>query len=301
MSSDSDQRRGAVFGLLALGSFLCMAAMALLAMSLVTNHWQEITVDRRTLEGWPSLEQNLDYDLSYVSRDRGIFKICIPGKDTAFFDIAESQGYEIVDGTCVLDPGIYLPTVDERKDWGTENEAREHLIRFHMALFCISLLLLLLAVSFGGLSCLHVTPNHMTMAGVVALIAAFSTFGGMGVFHGYTYLEDNKINKPVFKHFWGNITPLASYTTVDFGYSYILGWVSGAVSMLTAIVYLVAGSQAKENLLKKKMSDKASLMPRHGMRPQPHMMMPGDYPTLPQPNRPRAPPSMFYVNPPQHH
>jgi len=306
MSVDVSERRSGVFGLLALASLLCLGALCVLALSLGSDHWQEIEVDRAAIRLSPlgaDLENDLQFEPSFAPRNRGIFRLCFTGSETAFVGVAEEKGYGVDEGSCFIDPGIYLPTVDQRKNWGNENEAREHLMRLHLALFVLALLLLLMAVACGGLSCMRVTPNHMTTAGACALIAAFVTFGGMAVFHGYVYLEDNKIIQKPFKAFWGEqIALLERNTRVELGWSYILGWVSGAMSILTAIVYVTAGVQARENAAKMLKADKASLMRGRPMETgsvlmvKPGMMM--DYPTLPQPNRPRAPPPMFYAQPP---
>lgn len=303
---------------LAFATAFTALGLLFLALSFGTDHWLEYTVDREDLAtagvGVDFLAKKFCF-----SRDRGLFRTCYPGDEAKFLDDIDED--DIVDGSCLLEDGYQLTSDDEKSDWGDDYDTRIHLMRCHVAFFIFAMILVVVGCIVGAVGCWKLSGSFIRIAGLIVFVGAFLNAGGMAFFHGYEYLERQKIRQeqPEFPAFWNKETSsdyvaLQANSTIRYGYSYYFGWMGMALAAVAAILYLCAAHSLQPRSPRRRFYDDYPPKPRHrdyapdypsrtGYAPDPYrtgfgpdpMMNPG-YATTPYyPSKPYgAPPPITY-------
>jgi len=271
-----------------------MNALALLFLSIAfaTDHWIDYAVDRTTLKAQNSFAEKLCCDPLYFDRYRGLFRTCFPGTETYFFEnstVLESLGLEgkVIDGRCLKQEGYELVQSPHTVAFGKDYSARKHLMRAHVGFSAASLLFLLISISISAMGCWTLNENIMRYSGLMAFLGGFCAAGGMACFHGYDYLEKEKIDREEFRKHWMNTAPfdqgLANYS---YGYSYMVCWVGVSLGLIAAIALLCATNSIAEahqeehyeHMKHKKKMGKMGPSAAYGYNDQPQMGY--DYPTI---------------------
>jgi len=293
------------------GCIICILSIGFISVAYGTDYWQVVTVDETKLTA-------VDPDnYLHFSRNRGLFRVCVPSDDTSYFSDPPSD-VDIVDSTCIWDSGMYMPA---ERDWGDRNNIREHLVRVDLALFALALFLLLLSLIMCGFACWDVSTRFMLGAGLCTLFAAFCAIAGMAVFHGVMQIETNELDSIsmncIFAACWDGAGNLGAASSWTYGWSYALGWVGCALALITSFIFISKGFNVrnKKHEHQRKLQPLAlpegpgpqmvmmggpqGMMPNYPVKvvrvpvPQPYpvpvpMMQSGEgmYGTLPMPSRP---------------
>lgn len=258
--------------MLALSTMFTLLAVALVAVSFATDHWQNIIVNRSEIKKTAVTEAVYNTNPLYFTRYRGLFRTCYPGNETTWLDTAEHR----VDGWCISEQGYQLDRDPDTLSYGTHYDMRIQLLRSHFGLLVVSMLMLLLAAILTGIGCWTLRPGTVKAAGVVVAIGAFFAAGGVAFFHGYEYLENNKIDtpaalfnaflkdSPAYSDLWDNMR-------TEYGYSYYLAWVGVASAFIAAILSLCTGftiSQAKRDEERKALAKDNYTLSNSGIAPR---------------------------------
>lgn len=218
-----------VTALIVIATIFGPITLVFIAVSFGTDNWLEFNVDRSKL----TIDEKGNFDSSRYThtRNRGLFRECYPGNDTAFLD--KSQG--VVDGYC-FNINYELP---ENRNVSDDFLSRIHLLRLFLAFYIISLVFFVAAYVFGLILCCWRVSRWAYIAGLCAYISAFSVAAAIAFFHGAEYLERNKLTEAEFYNAWSSTIKAA--TRRNYGWSYALGWVGMILAALTATFYSLAG------------------------------------------------------------
>ncbi|CAL1527483.1 unnamed protein product [Lymnaea stagnalis] len=216
--------------LIVIATILGPITLVFMSVSFGTDHWLEFRVDRSKLTALVKNDQALDRVTH--SRDRGLFRECYPGNDTAFLERAVG----VVDGYC-FNINYDMP---EDSDPKSDNFiSRIHLNRCFLAFFIIAIVVFVLAYVFGLILCCLRVSRWAYIAGLFCYTSAFSLAAAIAFFHGAEYIERNKLTEKLFYPQWS--TDLRSATDRNYGWSYALGWVGMILAALAATFYSLAG------------------------------------------------------------
>ncbi|KAI0230995.1 hypothetical protein LSAT2_018638 [Lamellibrachia satsuma] len=237
-------------GSLVLGfaTFLTVTCVVLVAVSFATEHWVDTVVNRDEIRKRAeansdnTVVESLKLDVRYFTRYRGLFRTCYPGNETAFLDDKKFDD-DRVDGSCLVERGYELTRRTSTTKYGKDYTTRIHLMRCHFAFFMVSLLLSVVSAIVGGIGCYKASKNIVRTTALLMFLSAFFIAGGMAFFHGYEYLEKNKIEVSEFPAKYLEESQhklLKDNSSTNYGFSYVLGWLGMAVAAVAAILYLGA-------------------------------------------------------------
>ncbi|XP_059155589.1 transmembrane protein 178B-like [Physella acuta] len=216
--------------LIVIATILGPITLVFMSVSFGTDHWLEFRVDR-SLVTEPDIK-NTEGAKIYHSRDRGLFRECYPGNDTAFLDTAKDK----VDGYCF---NIDYDMPENSNSYSDYFISRLHLNRCFLAFFIIAIVLFVLAYVFGLILCCLRFSRWAYIAGLFSYSAAFSLAAAIAFFHGAEYIERNKMTDAYSYSQWSAL--LKNATTRNYGWSYALGWVGMILAALAATFYSLAG------------------------------------------------------------
>jgi len=233
--------------------WLCLLSLfisiALTLAALSTMHWYDTSVDRQTLmqlyetaAGNSSEEQALQNNPAYYSRHRGMFKTCYESSYGAYM-LESFQSMGTNTSNCVQDSGI--TSLGDT----TNESARNHLLRTAIAGVILQLLLLVMGIVVIALGiCGDFTKQKLSTVWVLAG-ASLSIVLTMVIFTTLvTKIETSLISSDGLPIGWRALpeyADLANNTTSQFGYSFIVGWVSVFTTLLGTFLLILSRRETK--------------------------------------------------------
>lgn len=270
------------------GAIGIILALLFVALSFGTDHWIEYVVDRGT-----ELHSAVDNDTYYgnplyFSRDRGLFRTCYLGTETLFLE-QPAYADQVVDGRCLVERGYELSPNPETINYGEFYDLRVHLMRCHFGFQIVSMVFFVISIWCVMCGCWSSNYSNVRSGAFLAFLGALSCAAAMAFFHGYDFLEREKIAQNIFRKIWMNIPPLQGKASFQLGYSYMTGWVGAGLGLMSTVVLMCASDSMAAELddldepVKKRRHNKAyDYMVDDGMS---SMMVPSypmtyDYPTI---------------------
>lgn len=235
------------------GSLSGILGLLFLALSFATDNWLEFTVDRVELEkslktADPATQDLFNKHPTMFSRHFGLFRTCFLGKDAAFLDHKEFSS-RVVDNICLWESGYQLGGRDPSTlRYGEQYERRTHLMRAHFGLHAAAIVLLVIAMISTACSCIRSSDKWLQYSGLAILFAGVLAAGGMGCFHGYNYLEVYALKYPDFRAHYLNNAPLQGYTLWTYGWSYIVGWIGVALTLIASALFMASANQFSQQI-----------------------------------------------------
>lgn len=238
---------------MAFAIILTLLSASLLIAAIATVHWVDVNVDRQALQAAAMNSTELQVNISilhiYQDHGRGLFKTCYTANTTLnMLDNFEDGKF------CKEEKGFSL------SDYGdSKYTLRNHLLRSSVAFFLISVLFMFISLIVALLGCCQGNMTMIKATGVMELFAAVSDAFGIVIFNGVHFLETTKISILDFPATWKTKHSLLDqHSSIKFGYSYALGWLSIVLGVIAAILYFV-GISSKRSKQRKILSNRGSI------------------------------------------
>ncbi|KAK3872274.1 hypothetical protein Pcinc_022645 [Petrolisthes cinctipes] len=136
---------------------------------------------------------------------------------------------------------------DEEAD--TSQFSEDEMVRLHMArsmiaLFIVSFFFVFVAFWTGVAGCWRRSPGNIASTAILMLLACLFSAGGMGLWHGVEYYEEEKLKTEPWKASWDET--LQDATNIQYDWSYMLAWIGTGTSLLAFCLFL-GGSQCMQS------------------------------------------------------
>ncbi|KAK8395933.1 hypothetical protein O3P69_005807 [Scylla paramamosain] len=234
---------------LSLATICAVVSVALLAIAFGTDNWQYINVNRIAIEGSLSVSnispQEFDESGLYRVRTKGLFRICYPDTRPKGVELYMSP----VETYCEnIDYHIFNEDSDPTQ-FSEDEMVRLHMARSMIALFIVSFFFVFVAFWTGVAGCWRRSPGNIASTAILMLLACLFSAGGMGLWHGVEYYEEEKLKTDPWKASWDEI--LQNATTIQYDWSYMLSWIGTGMALLAFCLFLAAsqcmqGEQQRE-------------------------------------------------------
>lgn len=211
-------------------------ALILLSISFATEYWLVITVDRNQLTRYQlHITSDLtDIELSRIAHSRavGIFWECYYTNATKFLEKAPGSRNRCFQVT------YHVPEHKKDRAFSFQYWQRLQLKRTHLASMAMALISCFVGFVLGILMWNCNSYRLAITASFFMVITGFLISLGMAVFHAVEFIETNTIKDPderLFRKYWPLYIKHASVRS--YGWSYMLGWTSMALSAIPATLY----------------------------------------------------------------
>lgn len=239
----------------AFATVFAVAALALVSVAFGTNHWWDTFVNRDKLQTVDSTV--LCCEPEFFTQYRGLFRTCFPGNDTDQLLLSIDH---VVDSTCVAETGYGIPRDPVTTGYGPDYDVRMHLMRSHFAAMVLAIFFFLICCLMGVAGCWNASPRLVRSTGILMFFGMFFVAAGMALFHGYYYLEENKLTEmPNTSAYIKKKAENDQYKLLDEnrsaypGYSYIVSWLGLGMAAISGILYLVVAYQLSVDKMEEKM------------------------------------------------
>lgn len=221
---------------------ICSTIMTLMftTLSFSTDYWVSYSVNRNNL----TANQRNDYSTNgryTYSRHRGLFRECYSVEESGMF---LASRLDTIDNSCFF---VDLDIPDTNfTTLSNHYMSRAHLLRTCIAFFIIGIVLLIVLYVFGMvILCYRRRSKYAFMTSFLSCLVAFFKVAAIAFWHGAFHLEQNKISDNVdnVKFFPSWPFEIKMATDINFGWSYVLGWISFFFAIFTAIAYFIIGSK----------------------------------------------------------
>lgn len=265
---------------LCFASIFSLMAAALLAIAFSTDNWQVITVRRAELRhaaensGDEQILSQFDTSPLYFTRTRGLFRECFEGeKINAPKDNVYVKLYMSPVETWCHNLNYYIPDEEgATKEFSQENMTRIHMARSMIALFIVAFFFMFVSFTTGVVGCWRTSPSNITASAVLMLLACLLSAGGMGLWHGVDHYEQTKISTQsdteLFVEGWPTL--LKDNTEFKYDWSYIVSWVGVGMTLISAILFSLAGVCIKNDKEREEAMNMQYLMPVYPQKGQPY-------------------------------
>ncbi|XP_076060206.1 uncharacterized protein LOC143036568 [Oratosquilla oratoria] len=229
---------------LSLGTICAVVSVALLAIAFGTDNWQYITVKRSLTEiqlsrAGISAEDYENLGL-YRTRTKGLFRICYPHDRPEGEDLYQSP----VETYCQNIDYHIFDEDNETNNFDEDEMTRLHMARSMIALFIVSFFFVFVAFWTGVAGCWRRSPGNVASTAILMLLSCLFSAGGMGLWHGVEYYEEEKLHNLPYRGGWPQA--LSEDCDVVYDWSYMLACVGTAMALLAFCLFLGA-SQCMQN------------------------------------------------------
>ncbi|CAC5386890.1 unnamed protein product [Mytilus coruscus] len=235
--------------MLLIGICFTIITLMFMTLSFSTNYWVSYTVNRDNLTTNQRNDYNINGRYTY-SRHRGLFRECYPVEESGVFLALQS---DTIDNSCFF---VDLDIPDTTFTTPSNHYMnRVHLLRTCIAFFIIGIVLLIAQYVLGMvILCYRRRSKYAFIASFLSCLVAVFDVAAIAFWHGAFYLEQNKITDTVdnvkFFNSWDFEMKIA--TDSNFGWSYVLGWISFCCAIFIAIAYFITGSKLSKRHNKKR-------------------------------------------------
>ncbi|XP_018008431.1 uncharacterized protein LOC108666125 isoform X2 [Hyalella azteca] len=223
---------------LSLATICAVVSVALLAIAFGTDNWQYIKVNRVEIEkqlvGSSITPDNFLNVGLYYTRTKGLFRVCypeeLPNGERLYLSPVETQCQNI-------DYHIF----DEDSDvtsFSDDEMARLHMARSMIALFIVSFFFVFVAFFTGVAGCWRRSPGNVASTAILMLLSCLFAAGGMGLWHGVEYYEEERIRTAPFRGSWDDL--LVSGTISVYDWSYFLAWIGVGWALISTLLFFGA-------------------------------------------------------------
>ncbi|XP_042214558.1 LOW QUALITY PROTEIN: uncharacterized protein LOC121861078 [Homarus americanus] len=251
---------------LSLATICAVVSVALLAIAFGTDNWQYINVDRIDIEKSLSLSditpQEFEDSGFYRTRTKGLFRICYPETKPKGVDLYLSP----VETYCEnIDYHIFNEDSDTSQF--TEDEmVRLHMARSMIALFIVSFFFVFVAFWTGVAGCWRRSPGNIASTAILMLLACLFSAGGMGLWHGVEYYEEEKLKTEPWKASWDKL--LSDNTGVVYDWSYFIALIGVGWTLISALLFSALSVCLRSEREREDAKNMAYLMPVYSQKPQ---------------------------------
>ncbi|ROT75647.1 uncharacterized protein [Penaeus vannamei] len=251
---------------LSLATICAVVSVALLAIAFGTDNWQYIKVDRIDIEKSlsrsdisPSEFENSGF---YRTRTKGLFRVCYPESKPK----GEQLHLSPVETYCqYIDYHIFNEESDTSQF--TEDEmVRLHMARSMIALFIVSFFFVFVAFWTGVVGCWRRSPGNIAFTAILMLLACLFAAGGMGLWHGVEYYEEEKLKTEPWKASWDQL--LRDNTAVMYDWSYFIAWIGVGWALISALLFSGASVCLRSEREREDAKNMAYLMPVYPQKQQ---------------------------------
>lgn len=251
---------------LSLATICAVVSVALLAIAFGTDNWQFIKVNRIKIEQQIS-ESSITPDEFrsgglFYTRTKGLFRVCypeeLPSGEQLYLSPVETQCQNI-------DYHIF----DENSDttlFSDDEMTRLHMARSMIALFVVSFFFVFVAFFTGVAGCWRRSPGNIACTAILMLLSCLFAAGGMGLWHGVEYYEEQRIRSAPYKGSWDDI--LEDSTNIWYDWSYMLAWVGTGMALLAFCLFLGASQCMQAEQRKEQTKQMQYMMPVYPQKQQ---------------------------------
>jgi len=252
---------------LSLATIAAVVSVALLAIAFSTDNWSRITIDRLKLEplatrGDGLLQGELDTNILYFSRTKGLFRICFEDKKVP----KGVETYRSPVETICTNIDYYIP--DDKgatKNFSEYAMARLHMGRAMIALFIVSFFFDFIAFWTGVVGCWRRGAGNITSTAILMLLACLFSAGGMGLWHGVEFYENEKL---VGEREFLRPKVLKDASHVAYDWSYMIAWIGVGFALISSILFSCAAICLRREREKEEAVNMQYLMPVYPQKQQ---------------------------------
>lgn len=248
-------------------SFATIAAVisvALVAIAFSTDNWTRITVDRFKLQvqrGDNTFSSELESNTLYFSRTKGLFRICFENKEHP----KNVQVYRSPVETLCTNIDYFIPdNKGATKSFDDDAMARLHMGRAMIALFIVSFFFDFIAFWTGIFGCWRRSAGNITSTAILILLACLFSAGGMGLWHGVEFYENEKLGDKEFLR----PAALKEASRVDYDWSYMICWIGVGFALMASILFSCAAVSLSREREKEEAVNMQYLMPVYPQKQQ---------------------------------
>lgn len=252
---------------LSLATIAAVISVALLAIAFSTDNWSRITVERIKLEaqaqrGDQVSQSDLESNLLYFSRTKGLFRIC-------FDDNKVPKGVETYRSpveTICTNIDYYIPdTKGATKSFTEDAMARLHMGRAMIALFIVSFFFDFVAFWTGVVGCWRRGAGNITSTAILMLLACLFSAGAMGLWHGVEFYENEKL---VGEREFLRPKALKESSRIYYDWSYMIAWIGVGFALISSILFSCAAICLRREREKEEAVNMQYLMPVYPQKQQ---------------------------------
>nr|XP_053626337.1 uncharacterized protein LOC128684206 isoform X1 [Cherax quadricarinatus] len=143
---------------------------------------------------------------------------------------------------------------------------RLHMARSMIALFIVSFFFVFVAFWTGVAGCWRRSPGNIASTAILMLLACLFSAGGMGLWHGVEYYEEEKLKTEPWKASWDKL--LSDNTGVVYDWSYFIAWIGVGWTLISALLFSGASVCLRSERERDDAKNMAYLMPVYSQKPQ---------------------------------
>ncbi|CAD5118381.1 DgyrCDS7091 [Dimorphilus gyrociliatus] len=229
------------------------------AVSFSLDYWLTYDINEDLLKTTTEIAEynnayKTQYPLLYHNRNRGLFRTCYDENKNFYDSITRNK----VDDHCFAEEGYdvgdyRILNTPWKKKMGDNYNKRTNLIRAWFLLLATGLLMSLVSIFVGGISCWKLKSLLVKITALLTLVTALLIAGGVACFHGVRIMETEKITTPSeaidepeyfeaqLKNATTNFKHLYKIMEVKLGTCYFLCWIGCGFLFVASILYLICG------------------------------------------------------------
>jgi len=232
---------------LSIGTVAAVLSVALLSIAFSTDNWLRIDVKREKLKDRltreldsAQLPDDFDTNPIYFTRSKGLWRICFGNNGGGKPALGPLIYLSPVETYC-MDIDYYIPDTENLTSSFSQDEmGRLHMSRAMLSLFILSFLFLFLAFWTGVAGCWRRSSGNITTTAILVLVSCLLSAGGMGLWHGVEYYEQEKLSSENYYRGWSPQLRELSFKNLD--WSFYLAWISVGLSLISATLFAGAAS-----------------------------------------------------------
>ncbi|CAG9584521.1 unnamed protein product [Danaus chrysippus] len=228
---------------LSIATITAIIAAALMAIAFTTDNWLYVEVKRSNIQTYvtentdinsQAILDSLNTKYYFFTRTRGLFRICYPKERPNTVEIYLSP----VETHC-SNVDYFVPDENnETKGLSDDAMNRLHMARSTVALFIVAFLFLFIAFWTGVVGCWKRSPGNITATAILMLVTCLLSAGAMALWHAVEFYEKEKVVGEEYYQQWPNV--LKDNSSIWYDWSYILAWLSVAVSFGSSVLFFSA-------------------------------------------------------------
>jgi len=231
---------------LSIATVAAVLSVALLAIAFSTDNWLRIDVKREKLRDRllksdsdnSQLPDDFDTNPIYYTRTKGLWRLCFGQQGKP--NLGNLLYLSPVETYC-LDQEYYIPDPENLASNLNQDEMnRLHMARSMIALFILAFVFLFLAFWTGVAGCWRRSSGNITTTAILVLVSSLLSAGGMGLWHGVEYYEQEKLATEPYYRSWSPMLRELSFKQLD--WSFYLAWISVGLSLVSATLFAAAAS-----------------------------------------------------------
>jgi len=227
---------------LSLGTIAAVISVSLLAISFSTDNWIRYDIKNRsklkdTLEQDGINLESKNAELIYYTRTKGLFRICFP-------TMGERPSIKLylspVETYCTNIDYLITDENNVQETFTNDETSKLHMSRGMISLFILSFLFMFISFWTGIIGCWRRSSGNITSTSILILLACLFSAGGMGLFHGIEYYENEKLTTGGNDYYKDWPQPLKNATSISYDWSYIIAWISVGLSLTSAVLFSIS-------------------------------------------------------------